>query len=140
VQWRIGKKTQRVSSQLGQSLVEFALILPILLIVFLGVLDLGRSFYTYIALTNAAREAARYTAVNNIPASSAKVTQELGAVSGCVGGTVTFNGAGGGRGNPYTVTVTCQFQLITPFMSRIVGATATGNRITIRSNATFVID
>jgi Flp pilus assembly protein TadG len=133
------QQRQQHKGQAGQQIVEFALVLPILLMVLLGVLDLGRSFYTYVELTNAAREAARYTAVNNIPASSTQVTQEFSSVSGCVGGTLTLTGAGGGRGNPYTVTVTCQFHLLTPFMGNLVGAGASNN-ITIHSNATFVIE
>ena len=44
----------------GQSLVEFALILPLLLMLVLGALDFGRLFYTKIILTNAAREGAYY--------------------------------------------------------------------------------
>ena len=44
----------------GQSLVEFALVISALLIVFLGVLDLGRAFHSYIIITNSAREGARY--------------------------------------------------------------------------------
>ena len=44
----------------GQNLVEFALVLPILLIVLFGALDLGRIFWVSISLTNAAREGARY--------------------------------------------------------------------------------
>src|SRR5438445_10072525 len=43
----------------GQSLVEFALILPILALLFLGAVDLTRAFYYYVALENASREAAR---------------------------------------------------------------------------------
>lgn len=44
----------------GQSLVEFALILPILIIVLVGVFDLGRALFALITITNAAREGARY--------------------------------------------------------------------------------
>ena len=43
----------------GQSLVEFAVILPLLLLIVLAAVDLGMGFRTYIALTNAAREGAR---------------------------------------------------------------------------------
>src|SRR3989442_15764994 len=43
----------------GQSLVEFALILPVLALLVLGAVDLTRAFYYYIALENASREAAR---------------------------------------------------------------------------------
>jgi len=44
----------------GQALVEFALILPLLLILVVGALDFGRLFFTKIVITNAAREGAYY--------------------------------------------------------------------------------
>jgi len=43
----------------GQGLLEFALILPVLILVVFGVLDLGRAFFAQIAITNAARVGAR---------------------------------------------------------------------------------
>ena len=46
--------------QSGQELVEFAIVIPILLLVVFGVLDLGRIFHSAITITNAAREGARY--------------------------------------------------------------------------------
>ena len=46
-------------SERGQGLVELALVLPLLLMLFGGIVDLGRAFYTYIGLTNATREGAR---------------------------------------------------------------------------------
>ncbi len=46
----------------GASLVEFALTLPLLLLVLVAAVDLGRAFYTYVAITNAAREGARFGA------------------------------------------------------------------------------
>jgi uncharacterized membrane protein len=42
----------------GQALVEFALIAPVLLVLALLVLDVGRLFSNWIAITNAAREGA----------------------------------------------------------------------------------
>ncbi len=50
--------------QNGQSLVEFALILPALVLVIAGVFDLGRAFYASITITNAAREGARFGTLN----------------------------------------------------------------------------
>lgn len=47
----------------GQSLVEFTLILPIMLIMIFALVDFGRGFYTWLVLTNAAREGARAAAV-----------------------------------------------------------------------------
>lgn len=43
----------------GQSIVEFALILPIMVLVIAGIFDLGRAFFASITITNAAREGAR---------------------------------------------------------------------------------
>src|SRR5688500_9068621 len=118
--------------QLGQSLAELALLLPLLLTLVLGTLDIGRAFYTYVALTNAAREAARYGALHNTPASSTQVQQEFTSagsdISGCAGETLTFSHSGGGRGNPYTVEVSCQFTLVTPFVAGFLGSR--GNQLT----------
>jgi hypothetical protein len=140
---RSHRQRNRKSRQLGQGMVELVVVLPLLLTILLGTLDLGRAFYTYIALTNAAREAARYAAVNDANASLSQVQGELDApsgtdISGCAPGSLSFTGSGGGRGYAYTVKVSCQFVLVTPFMSTIVGAV--GNKITISSRATFVWD
>src|SRR5688572_13246994 len=48
----------------GQSLVEMALILPLLLLIVLGTIDLGIGFKTYIGLTNAAREGVRWISIH----------------------------------------------------------------------------
>ncbi len=53
----------------GQSLVEFSLILPVLLIIVFGIVDFGLGLRSYISLTNATREGARFAAVGN-PAGS----------------------------------------------------------------------
>jgi Flp pilus assembly protein TadG len=55
--------TRRYSTRdVGQSLVEFALILPIFLLVLLGLIDMGRAVYTNNTLSQAAREATRLAA------------------------------------------------------------------------------
>lgn len=134
----------RKGAQLGQGFAELVLVLPLLLTILFGTIDLGRSFYTYVALTNAAREAARYAAVNDSTASITQVRDEFtppggSDVSGCVPGSLTYAASGGGApGKDYTVDVSCQFELVTPFMSTILGAT--GNKITIHSTATFQLD
>ena len=46
----------------GQTLVEFALVLPIFLLVVFGVFDLGRAVYTNSVVSQAAREGARLAA------------------------------------------------------------------------------
>lgn len=49
----------RLADDQGAQLVEFALVLPLLLLVLLGILDFGLLFQRYEVLTNAAREGAR---------------------------------------------------------------------------------
>ncbi len=48
----------------GQALVEFALVLPVLVLLLLAVLDIGRVVFAYTSLTNAAREGVRLAIVN----------------------------------------------------------------------------
>lgn len=52
------------STREGQSLVEFALILPVFLLIAVVIFDLGRAVYYTSALQNAAREGVRYSAVH----------------------------------------------------------------------------
>src|SRR5262245_37432777 len=47
------------NSQPGQALVEFGLMLPVMLILFLGIIDFGRAFYAGVVAEQAARDAAR---------------------------------------------------------------------------------
>lgn len=54
----------RQDGERGQSMVEFALMLVILLTILMGVLDLGRAYFAYIALQDAVAEGAAYAAVN----------------------------------------------------------------------------
>ena len=48
----------------GQSAVEFALVLPILLLIVCGILDFGWLFYNQLSVENACREGARVGCVN----------------------------------------------------------------------------
>lgn len=51
---------QKHGSPSAQALVEMALLLPILLVLIISAIELGRLFYTKIVITNAAREGAYY--------------------------------------------------------------------------------
>lgn len=48
----------------GQALVEFAIVLPVMLLVLLLAVDFGRLFFTYISVHNAAREGAFFAATH----------------------------------------------------------------------------
>src|SRR5437773_6489684 len=61
-------------------IVEFALLLPILLLFVFGIVDFGRGFFTWMIITNGAREGARAAAVGKPQATV--VTQVQNAVGG----------------------------------------------------------
>ena len=50
----------KYNRQRGQDLVEYALALPIVLLILMSILDLGRVVYVYSSLHNSVREGARY--------------------------------------------------------------------------------
>jgi Flp pilus assembly protein TadG len=52
------------ASRRGQSLVEFALVFPIAILLLMAVFDVGRAVFAFNGLTNAAREGARMAIVN----------------------------------------------------------------------------
>ena len=50
--------------QRGQSIVEFALVLPVFLLLLVGLIDFSRLLFTYVSLSNGTREFARVAAVS----------------------------------------------------------------------------
>lgn len=58
-----GTKTSANNAERGQSLVEFAFTAMILVILLSGIVDLGRLYYIYVALEDAAGEAALFLSV-----------------------------------------------------------------------------
>lgn len=48
----------------GQGLVEFALVLPVFMVILIGMVDLGRAIWANNSAANAAREAARFASVH----------------------------------------------------------------------------
>ncbi len=71
----------------GSSLVEMALIFPVLLLLALGTMDIGMGFRTYIGLTNAAREGARWLSAHpdDVDGALARVSEEAGRLGLSVG-------------------------------------------------------
>ena len=54
----------RSKDRKGQSMVEFALILPVFILLMVGVFDFGRAIYAYNTINNAARQGARLAIVD----------------------------------------------------------------------------
>jgi Flp pilus assembly protein TadG len=61
----VNRASARWSGESGAELVEFALALPLLLLVVLGIVDFGFLFQRYQVVTNAAREGARVAVLPN---------------------------------------------------------------------------
>ncbi len=59
--------TQRASDDRGQSMVELALLLPLLVFVLIGGADLARAYATQLAVQNAARAGAEAYAITSTP-------------------------------------------------------------------------
>lgn len=158
--WRhaTGQRRARRSWR-GQSLVEFALVVPVLLILVAGAIDFGRAFYGWITIENAAKEGAMYGARNprcdttkTGCASSATVSysvnKDLSGLTGvsqtvsCVAPdqvTVRDLNANNGpticrEGDTYRVAVRYPFRLITPILASIVG-----QQLTIASTSTAMV-
>ena len=70
------------SDDAGQTLVEFALILPIFVLLLLGIVDLGRAVYANNTVQNAAREAVRVAIVDqNVTIIEAEAIQHAVALA-----------------------------------------------------------
>jgi Flp pilus assembly pilin Flp len=73
----------------GAAVVEFALVLPILLLIIFGIIDFGRAFYTVNNIISAVREGARYGAILSAPMSTAgqqEIRDRVRSVSAPFGG------------------------------------------------------
>jgi Flp pilus assembly protein TadG len=75
-------KRTRKRGELAQSMVEFALTAPFLIILMLGVIDFGRVYFAYISVTNSARTGADVAAANCDPSCDA---DDLTAIREAVG-------------------------------------------------------
>lgn len=109
---RIGRGRER-----GAAAVEFALLLPVFLLVIAGIVDFGRAFFTQIELTNAAREGARAAVVSTASAADIKLRAQTSA-PGIPGITTTATICGASGGNA-TVSASTSFEwiLLKPAMS-----------------------
>ncbi|HOT98225.1 MAG TPA: TadE/TadG family type IV pilus assembly protein [bacterium] len=115
----------------GQSLVEFALVIPIFLLVLFGIIEFGRLWETMNVMTGAAREGARVAAVTAPDVGRARAAA-LGLLGGVTltGLTVTVSGPGGS--NEVTVTVSGTYTPLTnAFIPGLIGPIALSRSTTM---------
>ncbi len=106
----------------GAAAVEFALLLPVLLLLVFGLIDFGRALNAQITLTQAAREGARAASLPGWSQSSV-VSRTQGAATGLTGVSVSVAGCqtgDGAAGKDAVVQVSYSFSFITP-ISAIAG-------------------
>lgn len=119
-------------SERGQSLVEFALILPIFVLVLAGLFDLGRAVFAYNTISNASREAVRVAIVNQTATDLQNEALKQGVSLGLSPTDVTItyadpDGSGTLCPAPYTVgcvasiSVQYIYTAATPVISQIIG-------------------
>jgi Flp pilus assembly protein TadG len=116
------KKTKTIVPRLraddGQTVVEFAFIMPFLVFLILGIVQFGRAWYNYLAITDAARVGARQGAVSRTAsggpcAAATSKINSLGVIPS--GSSVSCSTSGGATtGQPITVTITYSFSMGLP--------------------------
>lgn len=108
-------RVQRVRNEKGQSFVEFALVLPFLVFLLLGIIQFGRAWHNYITITDAARVGARAGAVARTTACSTATTKinSLGVIP--AGSSVSCTTPGGlVTGQPLNISITYSFSIGLP--------------------------
>lgn len=99
----------------GQSLVEFALVVPILLVLIIGIAEFGRAWMTRNIMTGAAREAVRIAAVRSGSGTTDNTFRDRAdavlSSAGITGATVALGGDGLTFGT-VTVTVSYEFPVV----------------------------
>ena len=130
----------------GNAMIETAICLPILLLLMVGIFEVGRAYETWQVLTNAAREGARMSVTPNsdvatatalirkymadgqlVNSSTAAVTIDPNASMVVNGATVTAS--------QVTVDYPFQFIMLQPVARLVVPGTNTGSAITMRATA-----
>jgi Flp pilus assembly protein TadG len=107
-----------VAGARGQALVEFALVLPVLLLMLMGMLFVGEALNESIDSTHLVGVAARYAAVNENPSTSGQTLQQYIASladsadlkTACVG--ISFPNGTDNVGDPVTVTMKSTYSWI----------------------------
>jgi hypothetical protein len=138
----------------GQSVVEFTIVLPMLLLLILVGLDFGRVFLGWVELNNVVREAANFAASNpnawnsNTPDAAAQAEYQALVTNDAAGINCTMpspvpapsfpDGANGSHpiGELVTASFTCQFHIITPVIGNIVG---TNGLLPVSASAAFPV-
>jgi Flp pilus assembly protein TadG len=118
----------------GQDLAEYALILPIFLLVIFSIFDMGRAVYYYGALQNSVREGARYGIIYPEDITGIENIVRQKAVGLNVNDLNIYTSYP--SGDTIQVRATFQFHIVTP----IIGALFGTNELTFSGQTTMHIE
>lgn len=111
----------KMKNQDGQALVEFAVVLPVLLLLIMGIAQFGMAFSSYLTLENASRDATR---AGIIGYSDEEIHDVISTFSPGLESdklTITITPSDGSRtsGDTLTVKLTYNYELTVPIISSI---------------------
>jgi Flp pilus assembly protein TadG len=134
---RASRGTRRAAreKESGQSLVELALVLTLMLGMTMAVFDLGRAFYAYMSVVHSAREGAR-AAMDCSNTNGDVIAAATNATSLTVSVSLSMSACATGswsRPNQSTVTVTHSFSWVTPAIGPWLGGSSLAMASTMRS-------
>ena len=111
----MSRRRRIIREQKGQTMVEFALVVPILCVVLFGILQFGALYNDYVTLTDATRVGARKAAGSTYDANpeAAAEAAARSSASGldAAGLDIDVNATGWDRGDSVTVTATYPYKI-----------------------------
>ncbi|WP_312468866.1 pilus assembly protein [Neobacillus sp.] len=121
-----------MKSENGQSLVEFALVLPLLVMLLFGIVDFGRALHAYLTIDHAGREAARAASIGKDNAAVKVIAKNQGTSIGLKEDWVNVSPASRTPGTDISITITYPFNFITPVLGPLVKSIDLKNKTVMR--------
>jgi Flp pilus assembly protein TadG len=114
-----------MASERGAAAVEFALVLPVLLVLVLGIAEFGRAYNVQTILSGAAREGVRVMALQNDPAAARAATKAAASTLSLTDGqiSVTPTNCISTAASTASATVTVTYPM--PFLTGFFGTSIT---------------
>lgn len=102
----------------GQALVEMAIVLPILLLLIFGLVEVGKIYGTYLSMNSIVRDAARNGAVGATDVEINQLVHDRGTLFTSPGLAITISPteANRRRGQPLTVSINYSVPINTPII------------------------
>lgn len=117
-----GKRRER-----GAAAVEFALVVPILLVLVLGIIEFGRAYQVQTTVSAAAREGARSMALGNDADTARQTVKDYFPELALTDDQIAISPATCSGGEAATVTITRPFGFITGFFGSEIAMTGVGS-------------